>query len=123
MENAVRVTIKSVVLMLVACLLAACCNCLRRWHCKPSQPTKGEIFVYVAAPLSGFSGHGGQTVLGGARLAAEQINRAGGLLGYKVTIVGLDDQFRFRRLALAVAKRSRPRSPRPAGAGVIGHYK
>jgi branched-chain amino acid transport system substrate-binding protein len=36
--------------------------------------------------------NGGQTVLGGARLAAEKINRAGGLLGYKVTVVGLDDE-------------------------------
>jgi branched-chain amino acid transport system substrate-binding protein len=36
--------------------------------------------------------NGGQTVLGGARLAAEEINRAGGLLGYKVTVVGLDDE-------------------------------
>ncbi|HSJ57952.1 MAG TPA: branched-chain amino acid ABC transporter substrate-binding protein, partial [Anaerolineae bacterium] len=36
--------------------------------------------------------NGGQTVLGGARLAAEKINRAGGLLGYKVNIIGLDDQ-------------------------------
>lgn len=56
------------------------------------EPTKGEVVVYVAAPLSGFQANAGQTVLGGARLAAEQINRAGGLLGYKVTIVGLDDE-------------------------------
>ncbi len=58
----------------------------------PSEPTKGEVLVYVAVPLSGFQANGGQTVLGGARLAAEQINRAGGLLGYKVTVVGLDDE-------------------------------
>ena len=57
-----------------------------------AEPTKGEVIVYVAAPLSGFQANAGQTVLGGARLAAEQINRAGGLLGYKVTIVGLDDE-------------------------------
>jgi branched-chain amino acid transport system substrate-binding protein len=48
--------------------------------------------VYVTAPLSGFMSNGGQTVLGGARLAAEQINRAGGLLGYRVNVVGLDDE-------------------------------
>lgn len=58
----------------------------------PSEPNKGEVIVYVAVPLSGFQANGGQTVLGGARLAAEQINRAGGLLGYKVTVVGLDDE-------------------------------
>jgi branched-chain amino acid transport system substrate-binding protein len=43
-------------------------------------------------PLSGFQANGGQTVLGGARLAAEKINRAGGLMGYKVNVVGLDDE-------------------------------
>ncbi len=58
----------------------------------PGEPTKGEVIIYVAAPLSGFQANAGQTVLGGARLAADQINRAGGLLGYKVTVVGLDDE-------------------------------
>ena len=69
---------------------AACCC----WPpaAAPKEPTKGEVIVYVAAPLSGFQANAGQTVLGGARLAAEQINRAGGLLGYKVTVVGLDDE-------------------------------
>ena len=56
------------------------------------EPTRGEVVVYVAAPLSGFQANGGQTVLGGARLAAAKINRAGGLLGYSVTVKGLDDQ-------------------------------
>ncbi|RPI54645.1 MAG: hypothetical protein EHM56_06020, partial [Chloroflexi bacterium] len=56
------------------------------------EPTRGEVVVYVAAPLSGFQANGGQTVLGGARLAAAKINRAGGLLGYSLTIKGLDDQ-------------------------------
>lgn len=58
----------------------------------PQEPTKGEVIVYVAAPLSGFQANAGQTVLGGVRLAADQINRAGGLLGYKVSVVGLDDE-------------------------------
>jgi branched-chain amino acid transport system substrate-binding protein len=58
----------------------------------PKEPTKGEVIVYVAAPLSGFQANGGQTVLGGVRLAAEQINRSGGLLGYKIVVVGEDDE-------------------------------
>lgn len=33
------------------------------------QQPKGEVTVYVAAPLTGFQVNGGQTVLGGARLA------------------------------------------------------
>jgi branched-chain amino acid transport system substrate-binding protein len=79
-------TWKPVILLLVACsLLLTTCGA-------PKEPTKGEVIVYVATPLSGFMSNGGQTVLGGARLAAERINRSGGLLGYKVTVVGLDDE-------------------------------
>jgi branched-chain amino acid transport system substrate-binding protein len=72
-------------LLLTACLLLAACGA-------PKEPTKGEVLVYVAAPLSGFQANAGQTVLGGARLAAEQINRSGGLLGYKVVVVSMDDE-------------------------------
>jgi branched-chain amino acid transport system substrate-binding protein len=75
----------------IGLLLAACCLLLAACGA-PKEPTKGEVIVYVAAPLSGFQANAGQTVLGGARLAAEQINRAGGLLGYKVTIISMDDE-------------------------------
>jgi branched-chain amino acid transport system substrate-binding protein len=75
----------SILLLVAGCLLLVACG-------GPGEPTKGEVTVYVAVPLSGFMANGGQTVLGGARLAAEEINRAGGLLGYKVTVVGLDDE-------------------------------
>lgn len=54
--------------------------------------TNGEVVVYVAVPLSGFQANGGQTVLGGVRLAAEQINRGGGLLGKAVVVRPLDDE-------------------------------
>ena len=56
------------------------------------EPTKGDVIVYVAVPLSGFQANGGQTVLGGVRLAAEQINRSGGLFGYRVVVRPLDDE-------------------------------
>jgi len=56
------------------------------------EPTKGDVIVYVAVPLSGFQANGGQTVLGGVRLAAEQINRSGGLSGYRVVVRPLDDE-------------------------------
>ncbi len=72
-------------LLLLSTLLLAACG-------GPKEPKKGEVIVYVAVPLSGFQANGGQTVLGGARLAAEQINLAGGLRGYKITVVGLDDE-------------------------------
>jgi branched-chain amino acid transport system substrate-binding protein len=60
--------------------------------CSAPRPTKGQLIVYVAVPLSGFQANGGQTVLGGARLAAEEINRAGGLLGYELVVAGKDDE-------------------------------
>ncbi|MBN1873235.1 MAG: branched-chain amino acid ABC transporter substrate-binding protein [Anaerolineae bacterium] len=56
------------------------------------EPTKGDVIVFVAVPLSGFQANGGQTVLGGVRLAAEEINRNGGLLGYRVVVRPLDDE-------------------------------
>jgi branched-chain amino acid transport system substrate-binding protein len=55
-------------------------------------PTKGEVIIFVAVPLSGFQANGGQTVLGGVRLAAAELNRSGGLLGYKVVVQPLDDE-------------------------------
>jgi branched-chain amino acid transport system substrate-binding protein len=76
----------------LAVLLLVICSLVLTGCGGPTEPTKGEVVVYVAVPLSGFMSNGGQTVLGGARLAAEKINRAGGLLGYKVTVVGLDDE-------------------------------
>lgn len=57
-----------------------------------STPTKGDAIVFVAVPLSGFMANGGQTVLGGVRLAAAEINRGGGLLGYRVVVRPLDDE-------------------------------
>jgi len=78
--------VRLILSLLLACsLLLSACGA-------PKEPTKGEVIVYVTAPLSGFQANAGQTVLGGARLAADQINRAGGLLGYKVTVMGLDDE-------------------------------
>jgi branched-chain amino acid transport system substrate-binding protein len=96
------------------CLLLGACGA-------PREPTKGEVIVYVAAPLSGFQANAGQTVLGGARLAAEQVNRSGGLLGYKVTIVGMDDES-DSEMAVEIAQQIE--SDLSAGRnvlGVIGH--
>ncbi len=56
------------------------------------EPTKGDIIVYVAAPLSGFQANGGQTVVGGVRLKAQELNEDGGLLGYRVVVRAIDDE-------------------------------
>jgi branched-chain amino acid transport system substrate-binding protein len=79
------------------------------------------VVVYVAVPLSGFQANGGQTVLGGARLAAEEINRAGGLLGYRIDVRPLDDE---SDSDVAVAQVETIRAALANGEevlGVIGH--
>ena len=87
-----------------------------------SEPTKGEVYVYVAAPLSGFQANGGQTVVGGARLMAERLNKAGGLLGYKVVVIELDDEA-DSDVAVAVAEEVRQAVQEGKRViGVIGHY-
>jgi branched-chain amino acid transport system substrate-binding protein len=60
--------------------------------CSRTPQLKGEVIVFVGAPLSGWQADGGQTVVGGVRLMAEQLNASGGLLGKKVTVVALDDE-------------------------------
>jgi len=85
-------------------------------------PSKGEVTVYVAAPLSGFQANGGQTVVGGVRLAAEEINRAGGLLGYRIKVIALDDES-DSDVAVKVAEQIRQAVEGGERVlGVIGHY-
>jgi branched-chain amino acid transport system substrate-binding protein len=105
---------------LAFCLLVTCSLLLGACGA-PRAPTKGEVIVYVAVPLSGFMANGGQTVLGGARLAAEKINRAGGLLDYKVTVAGLDDEA-DSDVAVALASEIQAAIDRGEKVlGVIGH--
>jgi branched-chain amino acid transport system substrate-binding protein len=84
-------------------------------------PTKGDVTVYVAGPLSGFQANTGQTVAGGVRLMAEQLNRSGGLLGYKVKVVALDDEA-DSDVAVTVADTIKGAVDRGENVvGVIGH--
>jgi branched-chain amino acid transport system substrate-binding protein len=73
------------ILLMVAIVTAACGG-------GGSAPTRGDVIVYVAVPLSGFQANGGQTILGGVRLAAAEINNDGGLLGYRIVVRPLDDE-------------------------------
>ncbi len=75
-------------LMLVLALYVAGCG----GSDSTSKPAKGDLVVYVAVPLSGFQANAGQTVLGGARLKAAEVNAAGGLQGYRVVVEGIDDE-------------------------------
>lgn len=89
--------------------------------CGRSRP-KGEVFVYVAAPLSGWQADGGQTVVGGVRLMADRINRAGGLLGYHVNVVALDDEA-DSDVAVSVAEQIKAALQEGKKIiGVVGHY-
>ncbi len=84
-------------------------------------PTKGEVTVYVAVPLSGFQANGGQTVLGGARLKASEVNDGGGLLGYRVVVEGVDDES-DSDVAVAVAETiASDVASQKRVLGVIGH--
>ena len=99
--------------LLVALTLTACGG--------SSEPTKGDITVYVTVPLSGFQANGGQTIVGGAKLAAEHINREGGVDGYRVVIEAIDDES-DSDVALVVAEGIA--ADIQAGAnvlGVVGH--
>ncbi|MEE8391514.1 MAG: branched-chain amino acid ABC transporter substrate-binding protein [Anaerolineae bacterium] len=79
-------------LVLILALVASSSSLLLTGCSGDKMPSKGDVLVFVAVPLSGFMANGGQTVLGGVRLAAAEINRAGGLLGYRVVVRPLDDE-------------------------------
>ena len=83
---------KPVLLVIILALVASLSGLLLTGCGGDKPPTRGDAIVFVAVPLSGFMANGGQTVLGGVRLAAEEINRGGGLLGYRVVVRPLDDE-------------------------------
>lgn len=102
----------AVLLLIVTLVLAGCTS---------GTPTKGEVIVYVVGPLSGFQANTGQTVAGGVRLMAEQLNRAGGLMGYKVKVIALDDEA-DSDVAAGVAQQIKEAVDRGDKVlGVIGH--
>lgn len=101
-------------LLLLSVAMGACGGASR-------EPSRGDVYVFVGVPLSGFQANGGQTVLGGVRLAAEEMNRAGGLRGYRVVVVPLDDE---SDSDVAVAQVDAIRTALDRGdavIGVIGH--
>jgi branched-chain amino acid transport system substrate-binding protein len=109
-----RIKASVLVVMLLVAVLAACGS-------NGDEPTKGDVIVYVAAPLSGFQANGGQTVVGGVHLKAKEINEAGGLLDYRVVVRGLDDES-DDEVAMAVAGEIAAAVNRGEEVlGVIGH--
>lgn len=84
----------------------------------PAQAThSGEIVIALEAPLTGDQSNNGKDQLRGAQLAAMQINAAGGVLGKKLKIVGIDDQANPDQAKAAVT------AAKKAGAdAVVGPY-
>ncbi len=100
-----------IIVLLLALALAGC-----------TQQPKGEVTVFVAAPLTGFQANGGQTVLGGVRLAAARLNQQGGLLGYTVKIVPVDDESDSDVAVDVAGQISEAVGRGDQVLGVIGHY-
>jgi branched-chain amino acid transport system substrate-binding protein len=86
-----------------------------------NEPAEGDVIVYVAAPLSGFQANGGQTVVGGARLRAEEINQQGGLLGHRVIVRAVDDESDDEVAAAVAAEIAAAVNRGEKVLGVIGH--
>ena len=77
------------IVLSVVCLIAALASACNSADVKPLA---GEAIVYVAVPLSGFRADAGQSALGGVRLAAEELNSSGGLLGRRIVVRALNDK-------------------------------
>jgi branched-chain amino acid transport system substrate-binding protein len=101
------------VFFISALILAACGG--------DNEPSEGDVIVYVAAPLSGFQANGGQTVVGGARLRAEEINEQGGLLGHRVIVRAVDDESDDEVAAAVAAEIAAAVDRGEKVLGVIGH--
>lgn len=80
-------------------------------------PYKGELVIGYAGPLTGSQAAVGIDLWHGAELAALHYNRQGGVLGYKVVIVPLDDQA-DGEVAVEVAREFARRKV----FAVVGHY-
>jgi branched-chain amino acid transport system substrate-binding protein len=86
-------------------LMAAAILCLTAMGCSNSDDLSSsttqaastgaqndEIRIGLAGPLTGAQSNIGRGMLNGARMAADELNAAGGVNGKMITIVGIDDQ-------------------------------
>src|SRR6187401_249705 len=70
----------------------------------PNAPASGEIVVGHYGSLTGNTAHFGQDTDKAIRLAIDEVNAAGGLLGKKVRLVTLDDRGDSAEAANAVTR-------------------
>ncbi len=116
MQHLTKSSLALFVVLLIITFASAC-------QSAGGSPAAGEAVVYVAAPLSGVRAEAGQSALGGARLAAAEINRDGGLLGHRLVVKAMDDRS-DSGTALTVVHRIREAVEQGERiAGVIGHME
>lgn len=103
-----------VVAAVVAALLAASLAA-----CSPGgpAPTKGDVVLAVALPLTGVYADSGTSIADGVRLAAERRNASGGLLGRRVVVEVFDD-----KASTADAVATAERVVASDAKAVVGHY-
>jgi branched-chain amino acid transport system substrate-binding protein len=93
--------VRIVRLILIAALLATACRPGREAQTADSS---GDIPVGVYCALTGDQAAFGTSTVDGVRIAAEEINAAGGVLGRKIRLVVEDDQGRAEEAASVVTK-------------------
>ena len=79
------------------------------------------LVVYVVGPLSGPDAQRGQAQAAGARVAADQLNRDGGLLGREILVKAINDFGDPEGALEAVAERNSAWSRRVANDQSIGN--
>ncbi len=77
--------------------------------CSPDREAKtqaapGDIPIGVYGALSGAEASFGSSTVAGVKLAADEINAAGGILGRKIRVIAEDDQGRAEEAASVVTK-------------------
>jgi len=94
-------TARNFVWIVAALLLAVACRPDREAQTAEST---GDIPIGVYAALTGDQAAFGNATVNGERLAADEINAAGGVLGRKIRLVVEDDQGRAEEAASVVTK-------------------
>ncbi|GAB6171169.1 ABC transporter substrate-binding protein [Paradesulfitobacterium aromaticivorans] len=85
---------------------------------KTGDSSGGKIKIGVAIPLTGAIAETGGTIKKAVELAAEQVNKAGGINGKQVELVQLDDKADPKEAAIVANKFASDSSI----IGVVGHY-
>ena len=103
-----RLSIRHLQFSISAALLAALCV-MGAGACRPDREAQtsgatGDIPIGVYAALTGDQASFGNATVQGVKLAAEEINASGGILGRKIKLVIEDDQGRPEQAASVVTK-------------------